>query len=282
MGWGDDLMWLGEASKVHENNPDAVIIPDQSHSVIWDNVPWVAGKDYSGLKKKIELKTKPNGNRWYIEGWAPGKIIYKEYKPIPAPYTFTSEELDNAKKILNKYGLNGDFIIVNPDTKNTTLANNKDWGFPRWEKLTSLIAEDIPVVRLRPARSIEDVSGQVKYSNPNLFDAVNISADNIRQAFALASFSTAIVTSEGGMHHFAAAINKPAFIIYGGVISPKNTGYKDRNQTYYIYEKNSPCGSQVNCVHCKIALASITPKQIYQDISTFLKLKQEALHLIKL
>jgi hypothetical protein len=33
MGWGDDLMWLGEASKVHEENPNVKISSDGKYSI---------------------------------------------------------------------------------------------------------------------------------------------------------------------------------------------------------------------------------------------------------
>ena len=265
MGLGDDLMWLGEASEVHKQNKDAVIHDGSTYSPMWKGNDWIVAPDYNGPKKKILVPSKPGGNRWYIEGWAPGKIIYKNYAPKPAPYVITPDELQAAKQTLEHNGVTGDFVIVNPDTKNTTLSTNKDWGFERWQELTNLLSRKVQVVRIKPRNSVNDVSGHVHYNQKLLDNATNILEDNVRVAFAMMSLSKIIVTSEGGVHHFAAAINKPAFVIYGGVIHPDQTGYINRNQTYYFVGEK-PCGSQVPCDHCEDAMARITPQIVFEDV----------------
>lgn len=265
MGLGDDMMWLGEAAEVHKQNPDAVIHDGREHSPMWKGHDWVVAPDYNGPKKKIKVPRKPGGNRWYIEGWGPGKIIYKDYQPKPAPYIVSKEELERADDILKQHGVNKQFAIVNPDTKNTTLSTNKDWGFNRWQELTNLLSDHIQVVRVKPGKSVNDVSGHVEYGQKMLDNAINIVEDDVRIAFAIMSLSSAIVTSEGGVHHFAAAVQVPAFVIYGGVIHPDQTGYTGRDQTYY-FVGDKPCGSQVQCNHCKDAMAAIKPQMIYEDV----------------
>jgi len=266
MGLGDDMMWLGEAAEVHKQNPDAVIHDGREYSPMWKGHDWVVAPDYNGPKKKIKVPRKPGGNRWYIEGWGPGKIIYKNYEPKPAPYIITNEEHKRAHEILKEYNLEGEpFVVVNPDTKNTTLSINKDWGFKNWQQLTNLLSKRIKVVRIKPGASIQDVSGHVEYKQKMLDNATNILEDNVRIAFAIMSLSKAIVTSEGGVHHFAAAIKKPAFVIYGGVIHPDQTGYRAREQTYY-FVGDKPCGSQTPCAHCKDAMAAIKPYMINDDV----------------
>ena len=266
MGLGDDLMWLGEASKVHEKNPDAVIHDGREYSPVWKHNDWVVSPDYNGPKKKLLVPRKPNGNRWYIQGWGPGKIYYKKYNPLPAPYVFHRTEMDTAASILFNNGIDKQpFVIVNPDTKNTTLSVNKDWGFSRWQQLTDMLSKHITVVRVKPDGPVKDVSGYVQYNQKTLDNAINISENDIRISFAIMAQAQAIITSEGALHHFAAAIDMPAYVIYGGAIHPQQTGYNNRNQTNYVYG-NEPCGSQVPCDHCKEAMASIKPQTIFEDV----------------
>lgn len=273
MGWGDDMMWLGEASKIHQKNPDAVIHDGREGSILYQGVPWVIKSDDNTKKPKILYPRKPyNGNRWYIEGWAPGKVIYRNYDPVPAPYVISDIERARARKTLEENGLKDvPFVIINPDPKNTTLAKNKDWGYKRWCAFSELLCNDIPVVRMKPAGSVKDVSGFVEYSNPEVPGAINIVIDNIRDVIALIEQAQAVVTSEGGLHHFCAALNKRAFVFFGGAISPKTTGYKKRNQTYYVYEHpETPCGSQIDCLHCKQAMDTILPEVVYNDVMNFI------------
>ena len=271
MGWGDDLMWLGEANEVHKANPDAVITDGEKMSPMWENIPWVVGPKYKGDKKKIKVPAKPDGNRWYIEGWAPGKIIYKPYKPKPAPYAIDPYEDLDASITLGRR-THRPFVVINPDTKNTTLADNKSWGMDNWQKLTDLLNRHYDVIRLRPPGEVRDVSGLVRYNQPQIEGTIEIQRDNIRDAWVYAALAEAIITSEGGLHHFAAAVNVKAFVIYGGVISPDITGYE--GQTNYVYDHPmTPCGSQVSCPHCKEAMSSIKPEQIYEDVREYMDSK---------
>ena len=98
-----------------------------------------------------------------------------------------------------------------------------------------------------------------------LDNAINIVEDDVRISFAIMSLSNVIVTSEGGVHHLAAALKTPAYVIYGGVIHPDQTGYTGRDQMYY-FVGDKPCGSQVSCNHCKDAMAAIQPQMIYEDV----------------
>ena len=274
MGWGDDLMWLGEAHEIHKQHPDAVIHDGDKQnrfSELWKGHDWVVDTNYQGPKKVIVYPRKPNnGNRWYIKGWAPKghKIIYQPYKPKPAPYVIDPVESLEAAVLLGRK-CNRPFVLINPDTKNTTLADNKNWGMDNWQQLVDLLNRHYDVVRLKPPKKVHDVSGLVKYDQPELQGLIEIRKDNIRDAFAIAAQAEAIITPEGGLHHFAAAVDVKAFVIYGGVITPDITGYDE--QTNYVYDHpQTPCGSQSSCPHCKEAMKSIKPQTIYEDVREYM------------
>lgn len=272
MGWGDDLMWLGEANEIHKEHPDAVIHDGDKanrYSELWKGNDWVVDTNYKGPKKVIVYPRKPNnGNRWYIKGWGSGKIIYQKYKPKPAPYVVEAYESLEAALMLGRKCYRP-VVIINPDTKNTTLSDNKDWGIDNWQHLADLLNRHYDVVRLKPPGKVHDVSGVVKYNQPQIEGVIEIKNDSIRDAWAIASQADAIITPEGGLHHFAAAVDVKAFVIYGGVISPDITGYD--GQSNYVYDHpHTPCGSQVSCKHCKEAMKSIKPETIYENVREYM------------
>jgi len=283
MGWGDDLMWLGEAEKVHKENPDALIHAGTKKSKMWKHVDWVIDHDEETDRQKIFVDPKPNnGQRWYIHSFNSNKmgryITYTIYEPKPAPYCVSDIEEFSAIMAVSRKTTRP-FVVLNPDSKNTTLADNKDWGFERWQQLCDLVRRKYDVIRIKPKSGYRDVSGKVEYNQPELEGAINIETNDIREAFAIASQAKAIITTEGGMHHFAASQNIPAFVIFGGVIAPTVTGYKDRNQIYYTYEDElTPCGMQQSCDHCKEAMESITPSEIYEDFIEFMNGNKEKIY----
>lgn len=275
MGLGDDLMWLGEASKVHEQHPDAVIHDGQGFSPMWENVPWVVQPNAQTDKEKIFVSPKPNGQRWYIDHFGGGRVYYKKYEPIPAPYVVSDDESAVADAVLKANGITGQFVVINPDTKNTTLSSNKDWGFGNWQELTNLLKDDVAVVRLKPTSSTTDVSGRVEYKEPEIEGAINIPTSSARAAFAVASKASLIITPEGGLHHFAAAVGVPAMVIYGSVISPESTGYKDCKQRYYYFnDDHAPCGRQSHCSRCRDAMNAIEPALLQADAIKILNQSQ--------
>jgi len=65
----------------------------------------------------------------------------------------------------------------------------------------------------------------------------------------------------------AAATGTPAVVIYGGVISPANTGYDlHLNQ----YAGGEPCGSRKPCRHCRQAMGAIGVPRVVADLRRLL------------
>ena len=277
MGIGDDLMFLGECQEIHtkmsKTGSDGIVIPvnngrflkDSEWSPTWQGHEWLR-RNVTGVTGKHTLKEiRPGGNRPYIHHWEQGRIVFMKYTPRPARLMYSGINSIAAYNAMEEHNLDPkEFVIANPDVKNTTLADNKDWGFDRWQKLTDLLHErGITVVRMKPPSNVNDVSGHVRYDAPELKNAINVSFNNIMDAFCFATFSSHIFTTEGGLHHAAAGFSSTkTFVIFGGVISPDQTGYK--NQVNFYSPDQSPCGSTVSCPHCREALNSITPEAIIE------------------
>jgi ADP-heptose:LPS heptosyltransferase len=82
-------------------------------------------------------------------------------------------------------------------------------------------------------------------------------------AAATLSRARAAVLPEGGLHHAAAAVGVKSIVIYGGYISPQQTGY---NLHENIFTGGEPCGMRIPCRHCEKAMASIAPEMVMEKL----------------
>ena len=259
MGVGDDIMFSGIAKNLDVRQTDGLIRPTLNGrpvwSSMWDNI------DFLSNEHGTIVETKPNGKRWYVESWT-DHIEYTDWKAIPGVLKFTDEEMEVAYSRIP----DEPFIILNPDFKGTTSADNKDWGFEKYQPLTDMLTEEgRRVVQLVPVDDYTDVSGTVTPSQDKLSNAYIIRTESAREAFAILSLAELFVSGEGGMHHAAAALNIPGVVIFGGFISPDSTGYDCHVN---ISSGGEPCGTLYkSCPHCRDAMNDITPDMVMKAIT---------------
>lgn len=246
MGMGDDMMWLGEAYKVHQETGKK-IAPQKdgrirsinfSKQPAFQNIDWLSIDGYP-------VEQRPNnGKRWYHD--------VENYKPIPARLQLTSHEESYGKSIKAQHG---DYIVINPDAKtNAHHASNKHWPKNYWYELTELLKQKgKTVIRCRP-------SGNFEFAG-----AIDITT-NVRDFFAIIKYASYVITTDGLAHHTAAAFNIPCTVIWGHCTSPKHLGYE--------YQKDlvtdlagAPCYTiHKDCDVCKKAMQKITPKQVLETV----------------
>jgi ADP-heptose:LPS heptosyltransferase len=90
-----------------------------------------------------------------------------------------------------------------------------------------------------------------------------IQTRNFRHGCAVLKRARAAVVTEGGLHHAAAAVGTPAVVIYGGYISPAQTGYDGQ---VALFTGGEPCGMRLPCGHCADAMARITPEEVFERV----------------
>lgn len=246
MGLGDDLMVTGEVkilaktinrkiavkmdknrqrwSEVFFNNPNMATIEEVKRGAL---VHWIGA----------------NAGRRYRASETKEKRTWTNVGPAVGEFFFTDEEIkygiDNAGKI------GRDAVIIEPNLKQIATVN-KDWGWPNWEKLVSL-APDVNWV-------------QISKPEYKKIKGINvIQPPSFRHAASLISNIALCVLPEGGLHHAAAAVNKKAVVIFGGYISPVQTGYPIHVN---IFTGGTPCGMKIKCSHCTAAMNRITPEII--------------------
>lgn len=248
MGVGDEILAAGDARRLRETiGCGPVTILDRRGLPRWHPV-WQFCEDVAhprlnsphtvtngGRARPYAVPGKPSREQWE---WV-------DYKPTPA-------RIEIAGSILDRWrGITG--VIVEPNIK-PGASVNKDWGFDRWQRLVEL-APDIPWLQIGPADTTR-LPGVRFVQTPTIFDA-----------FAVLSFATAAVLPEGGLHHAAAAVGTRAVVIYGGFISPRQTGY-DRHIN--LFTGGIPCGYRVPCPHCREAMAGISPEMVLKNLRSIL------------
>jgi len=251
MGFGDEIMASGHArveserlggGKIHilGTNHRA-----RNHEVWWD-LPWIAVKD----EKSVGSVHNASGCRPYItypftihtgctySGWRArdymGAIYLRGY------------EVDHARSLV---GHLGQFALVEPELKEGSNPN-KQWGLLKWGRLTDMLVKAMPVVQtLMPGKKA-------------LPGVIGIRCDTFRIAAAVLSLAHVLVLPEGGLHHAAAVLGKPAVVLFGGSPSPEYTGYPIH--TNIAADKH--CGAWLPCKHCAQFWDGLTPEYVYSTI----------------
>lgn len=134
----------------------------------------------------------------------------------------------------------GSCVLLNPHVKKSP-GKSKDWGWERWLELSSRASYWLL---------------QCDFGKPLLPDVRAIQTPTFEHAAALIAFSRGIVTTEGGMHHAAGALRKPAVVIFGGTNPPSIMGY-DFHENLAV-DSPDALGRRGEHPSCRAAMALIT------------------------
>ena len=260
MGWGDILMAMGDAKAVHDQTGKRIVFPEDrffSQDTYWgaayNNLDYITrqqdvmpGEDVIFFRNGIEITPYINWEKSSSE-----KMSFVPYKPKPAELKFPENLLEQLQKLNARLG---EFIFIEPHVKGSFSGQNKDWGFSNFQQVVNQF--DMPFV-------------QPSYGAKLLEGVTPIQTSSFLDGAALLSIAKAGVMSEGGLMHAAAAVNVPSAVIFGGFVSPENTGY-DMHKNFY--SGGEPCGSLKACKHCKSAMKSIKPRKVLKKLGQILNI----------
>jgi len=256
MGKGDDIMITAKAKRLKKENPNCDIVVGSNGTEEWSRI-YENNPNITKLKdvkrKIIWCETKP---RPYIALYTDpihdankAKIKFIPQRPKPGELFLTNEEINIAdQKLQNLCNI----AYIEPNVKGKISANNKDWGFEKWQAIVDAFPDITFIQAGKPGSKI--------LNGVHFFET-----QIIREALALLSKAEIYLGHEGGMHHASAAFNIPGVVIYGGFTSPQQTGY-DIHTIFYIDDPESPCGSQEVCEHCRRCMEQITVEQVMNAV----------------
>ena len=270
MGLGDEIMVTGAARRLQEADPQRRRVAVYGHnglrrwSTIWEKNPRLLAPSDDSFNRGNHLKL-VNGPRCrpYVdydrmraqfETVFPGVPFTTKIRDHRLPWRYTDWRATPGELYCFERLSPRGYIVVEPNPK----ANgnpNKDWGWNRWQALVAAVKWiEHPWVQLGP-KGTRLLEGVAHIETPTFLDACR----------AL-SGAAALVSTEGGLHHAAAALGIPAVIIWGGISSPANLGYDLHSNLFERMGGESPCGQWVPCGHCKTAMARIRVDEVAESI----------------
>lgn len=255
MGWGDEIMATGQVRELYARDPRRVAIVDRDGRVrkheIWRGNDKIVDVRFTGagVPQGAQLLRNGPGLRPYIAEKHPDRWIWKAWDRPRGEIVLDAKEKAIGARYTGR-------VIVEPHLK-AKASPNKDWGWMRWNKLVWLM------------RSAGYKVSQMGPGGEPLLDGVEpIVTASFREACAVVASARAAVLPEGGLHHAAAAFGVPAVVIYGGYISPAQTGYDLHTN---LFTGGEPCGRRHPCNHCRAALDSIKPEQVFNELEKILE-----------
>lgn len=156
----------------------------------------------------------------------------------------------------------GPYVVVEPNVK-VGASPNKDWGRDRYQE----VVRSLPDVRFVQLGAHSD--------GPWLRGVESLLTPTYRAACGILAAAEGYLGPEGGLHHAAAALRRPAVVIYGSFISPMTTGYPFHwNLTgmdgLEPAGRHAPCGRWAPCASCARALDSIQPEDVAEAVREML------------
>ena len=226
--YGQDRGWTHHQAEVFRNNPKIV---------------------HPFSKEGVEFWGRVNGLRPYCVEKTATRWRWREYKPIIGELYLEQAETEFAETLSLD-------VVLEPNVKGGA-SPNKDWGWVRWEELARLLFKE----GLHPAH----LGPQ---GTKRLNCARFVETRTFRQACAALTKAKVAVLHEGGLHHAAAVAGVPAVVLYGGFISPRQTGYDSQVN---LFTGGEPCGWRTRCAHCDSAMAKITPEEVFYKTMELLR-----------
>lgn len=253
MGHGDQLLGTGMARGAAARGEKIAfgdgrkIIWDKHSSDIFRGNPNIA-KPGAERDQNTRWRHFYKGNRLYNSQDAEKRrwIWNLDFHATPGEVFFEAQELRNSGRF-------GDgFILLEPDVPHwKSVAPNKDWGRAKYQAL----ADKLRAEGHRLAQFRHDKSG------PPLTGVAQIRTMGFRDGLAIMRHALLYIGAEGGLHHGAAAVDRPAVVLFGGFIPPSVTGYETHTN---LTGGAEACGNYTPCDHCRQAMAAISVEEVFQ------------------
>lgn len=261
VGIGDEIIGSRHAKEksIREQLPVTMLGKEnqiRKHPV-WHYNPFIAYERmnmHSTLHWNSSCRPYVNYKKCTVNKWA----FNEDYKVLPGNITLSNKEMEEAVR-------HKDYILIEPTVKGP-LQINKDWGMHNWQQL-ALITKDVPWIQLIYDDNQDTLPG-VTY----------IKVRTIREWLVWVHGAIAVVTTDGGLHHAAAAFNIPAIVLFSGFIHPNIMGYqiKGHNNLYcptqYMpadpvgHSQDESCGSKIYCDYCYRNINNIRPHDVRREL----------------
>lgn len=248
MGWGDEIIVTGLARRMQRRDPRPVRVLDRKGRARWSDI-WSGNPRLAAPGPGVaQVLASGPGLRPYIARETATRWVWRDWVCPVGEIHLTAGERAFATPFAGR-------VLLEPNLK-PGASPNKDWGWTRWQGLADALArQGQRVAQLAPpgARLLAGVDP--------------IRTPSFRAACAVLAQARLAVLPEGGLHHAAAALGTPSIVIFGGYISPAQTGYPHQAN---LFTGGTPCGMRRPCRHCAQAMARITADAVLAEVRLLL------------
>lgn len=253
-------MAAGQAERLYRESPGSrlpVMILDKSRQPrwcdLWQGNPAIVSPAYRLSGQPYQTLVNSVGCRPYIQYpfTAVRGLRFTDWRARDhvGHLYFTAGELALGEQVRADVG---PFVVMEPDVKPLS-SPNKRWGIERFAAVVAALP-DVTFVRVHGDDCLPFAPVR------------NIQTRSFRASCAILAASDGYVGTEGGLHHAAAALGKPAVVIFGGFISPRATGYDSPHINIADKGPGSPCGTWLPCRHCQRAMDRITVTRVVNAV----------------
>lgn len=244
MGVGDELIAAGQAKRLQAKNPAPVLIVDASRrprwNPVWDNNPRLIKRS----EGKFQYLVNAPGVRPYVHAKTAHRWAWRKFDLVPGEMYFTEDEQSSRVAGL---------LVIEPNIKGTN-DGNKGWIWERWQAVADAF----------PGRCIQFMPSSDTRVLRNVW---TLKTPTFREAAAVLANAAAFVGTEGALHHAAAALGRPAVVLFSEFISPAITGYKTHRN---LYHAGAPCGMRSACPTCRASMEAITVDEVVSNLREIL------------
>lgn len=211
---------------------------------------------YGGEGDRIMAKAHDWSKPWYMNHHTPERAYFNE------GFTAPRGKL-NIDPVLRKWAARmvpPEMVMVQPHVKLKFSSTNRDWGWDRWQELAGRLT--VPMVQCVP---LGKPLGINLYQTIVLDGVTPVQTPTFEHACAILERVRGVVTSSGGFHIAAAAMNKPAVVIWGSYSDPAMLGYPEHVNLY----EPDPDGLGQRKPHpaCRAAMDRITVDQVFDAVT---------------
>lgn len=239
MGAGDWIMATAQVRELHKLTGRQVFVVGAHGRPVWSEVFDHNPRISRGWSKGCVKLINGGGVRPYIDRKLPDRFVWKQWNIAPGEIYLTDDEVAFGAAYAGK-------ILIEPNTKAD--PSNKAWIFDRWQSLVDR-GGDFVQVGAPGARQLRGVQF--------------VETPTFRHACAVLAACRAFVGAEGGLHHAAAALHKPAVVLFSEFISPAFTGYPTHRN---LRHAQSACGSRLPCEGCRRSMEAITVDEVHHNL----------------
>ncbi len=249
MGWGDEIIVTGLAKRMQRHDPRPVRVLDRKGRPRWSDI-WSGNPRLSapGQRGNVQILASSPGLRDYIASESDTRWVWREWVCPVGEIHLTPAEQAFAAPFAGR-------VLLEPNLK-PGASPNKDWGWARWQTLADTLARGGQRVAQFAPPGARLLAGIEPIRTPGF-----------RAACAVLAHARLAILPEGGLHHAAAALGTPSIVLFGGFISPAQTGYPHQAN---LFTGGTPCGMRRPCRHCAQAMGRITAEAVLAEAGLLL------------